>query len=248
MTDESRLYHDLVDLWPLVSGPENYDEEFATFRARFERHGLESGARILHLGSGGGSIDFHLKSLYDVTGVDVSADMVAHARVVNPGVIYVEGDIRDVRLGRTFDAVLVHDAISYMTSVEELEAVYRTAAAHLEVGGLMVALPEELRSRAGRIPPDVEMHEDGDRQVAIIQTSHDEDPADHRTETTFVFVIREGDRMRIEVDRHVSGVFTLDEFLDAMRAAGFDPRAEPWELSDWGDTPPMPLVTAVRVH
>jgi SAM-dependent methyltransferase len=248
MPGESRLYHDLVDLWPLVSGPEHYGEEFATFRTRFERHGLGPGARILHLGSGGGSVDFHLKSLYDVTGVDVSADMIAHARTVNPEVTYIEGDIRDVRLGRTFDAVLVHDAIAYMTSIEELEAVYRTAAAHLEIGGLMIALPEELRSRAGRLPPSIELHEDGDRQVAIVHTAHDEDPADHRIETTFVFVIREGDRMRIEVDRHVNGVFTLDEFLDAMRVAGFDPRAEPWELSDWGDTPPMPLVTAVRIN
>jgi SAM-dependent methyltransferase len=241
----ARLYSDLSDLWAFVSPPENYVEEVATFRTRFRRHGVPDGATVLHLGSGGGSIDYHLKRTHRVTGVDISPAMLRHAASINPEVEYVEGDIRSVQLGRTFDAVLVHDAISYMTSVEELERVYRTAAAHLETGGLMIALPEELR---GRLPPDqaeVDTHEAGDRKVTVIEIHHDDDPLDHEQETVFLFVIRENGAFRVEVDRHRTGVFELDEFTGAMARAGFEPRAEPWELSDWTPGREMPLVTAI---
>jgi SAM-dependent methyltransferase len=240
------LYGELAELWPFVSPPENYVEEVRTFRDRFRRHGVGDGARILHLGSGGGSIDFHFKHTYTVTGVDISPAMIAYAARLNPEVEYVEGDIRTVRLGRLFDAVLVHDAISYMTTIEELEMVYRTAAAHLEVGGVMVALPEELRTRMAPDEAEVETTELDGRVVTVIETDYDADPKDHEFETVFIFLIREHGELRVELDRHKVGVFDLQEFLDAMVRAGFEARAEPWELSDWTPGREMPLITAIR--
>jgi hypothetical protein len=207
---------------------------------------VRDGGRLLHLGCGGGSVDCQLKQWYHITGVDRSDSMLANARATNPDVEYLRGDIRDVRLDRTFDAVLVHDAISYMTSIDELEAVYRTAAAHLAVGGVMIALPEELRGRVAADRVEVDTSTDGERVVTVIETNYDADPTDHTFETTFVFLIRERGEMKVEVDRHVVGIFELDEFLGAMRAAGFAPRAEVWELSDWEPGEEMPLITAVR--
>lgn len=241
-----RLYGDLVSLWPLVSPPENYPEEVATFRARFRRHGVGDGARVLHLGSGGGSIDFNLKQFYRVTGIDVSEGMVAHARRINPDVEYHVGDIRTHRLARTFDAVLVHDAIAYMTSVDELEAVYRTAAAHLAPGGVMVALPEELPARVAKPHSEAETIVAAGRAVTIVQAVYDADPQDHRFENTFVFLVHEGDDLRVEVDRHANGVFAIDEFVAAIEAAGFEATVDDWELSDWEPgVEPLPLITAV---
>lgn len=242
-----RLYNDLASLWHIFSPPEEYVEEAATFRARLLRHGVPDGGTLLHLGSGGGSIDFHLKQSYRVTGVDLSDAMIAQARQVNPEVEYVKGDIRSARLARTFDAVLVHDAISYMTSVAELLAVYRTAAAHLEVGGVMLAIPEELKVRLPYLEPTVTTRTVGSTVLTVMETDFDPDPTDHSFENVYVFLIREGDQLRVELDRHVNGAFTLEEFLDAVRAAGFSAVAERWELSEWGDGPELPLITAVRM-
>lgn len=240
------LYSSLASLWLEISPPDEYQEEVASFRLRFQKHGIPDGAEILHLGSGGGSIDFLLKKHYRITGVDSSPQMIAEARKLNPDVAYVEGDMRSVRLSRTFDAVLAHDAISYMTSVADLEAVYRTAAVHLEAGGLMVALPEELRERLAARETSAEIHSSGSRSVTMIESAFDPDPADHSFEVVYVFLIRENGTLRVEVDRHINGVFELDEFLGAMKSAGFLPKAEPWELTEWGDDPEMPLITAVR--
>lgn len=238
-----------MTLWPLVSPPESYAEEVATFRTRFQRHGVRDGARVLHLGSGGGSIDFHLKQWYDVTGVDLSPEMVAHALRINPEVRYHVGDMRTWRGEPRFDAVLVHDAISYMTTVEDLVAVYRTAAAHLPVGGVMVALPEEIPPRVAQARTHVETHTDAQRRVTILELDHDPDPTDNTFENVFVFLIWENGDFRVEVDRHTNGVFEVETFVAAIETAGFEASVDAWELSDWEeDEVPLPLITAVRAR
>jgi SAM-dependent methyltransferase len=242
--DPHRFYDDLAWLWPLVSPAEDYAEEAATFRARFARHGVVDGGNILHLGCGGGSLDFQLKQHYRVTGIDLSEAMLAQARRINPDVAYHVGDMRTARLGRMFDAVLVHDAIAYMTSRAELDSVYATAAAHLRPGGVLIALPEEIRERAAP-PPAIDRYADGERAVWMAEISHDTDPADNVCEQIYVFVIRDADGVRAEVDRHVTGVFELQDFVDAIEAAGFAAVVEPWELSWPPDEVPLPLITAV---
>ncbi len=94
------LYNELVSMWPFVSPPSSYVEEVDTFRGKFRERGIPDGADVLHLGSGGGSIDYHLKKFYRLTGVDLSDAMIGRASDINPDVNYIQGDIRSVRLGR----------------------------------------------------------------------------------------------------------------------------------------------------
>ena len=68
--------------------------------------------KILPQGCGGGKNALNLKREFDVTGVDLSSTMLEQAKNLNPECAFVEGDMRSCRLGRTFDAVLMDDAIS----------------------------------------------------------------------------------------------------------------------------------------
>ena len=243
-----RLYADLAWVWPFVSPPEDYPEEVATFRARFRRHGVPDGAPILHLGCGGGSIDRHLKRHYRVTGVDLSPAMLDHARTLNPEVEYLQADIRDVRLGRHVDAVLLHDAVAYMTTPADLRAAYATAAAHLAPGGVLVTLPEELRSQFRQHRVHGETRTRGDVSVTLVEIDFDPDPADTSCETTYVFLIRQPGRpLQVEVDTHTVGLYHLDEVLTTLRDVGFEPRAEPWDLPpELLDGEELTLITAVK--
>jgi SAM-dependent methyltransferase len=101
---------------------------------------------ILELGCGTGAHACVLADLgYAVTGVDRSDAMVrrAHERAsrraasVRPD--FVQGDLRDFRAGRTFDAVLaLFHVMSYQVANDDLVAAMATAAAHLAPGGLFV--------------------------------------------------------------------------------------------------------------
>lgn len=247
MSQQPRLYTDLAWVWPFVSPPEDYPEEVATFRARFRRHGVPDGAPVLHLGSGGGSIDWHLKRHYRVTGVDLNPAMLAHARSLNPEVEYLEGDVRDVRLGRVFAAVLLHDAAAYMTTPAGLRAAYQTAAAHLAPGGVLVTPPEELRSRFRQHRVQAETHQRGERAVTTVTVDFDPDPADTWFEQTYVFLIRQaGQQLQVETDTHRCGLYELDEMLRLLREVGFEPQVEQWELADLPPGDEYPLITAVK--
>ena len=137
----ARLYNDLAYLWPIISPPGEYGDEAAFFGDVVqellgpERHSL------LELGVGGGHNLSHLTSDFDCVAVDLSPEMTDLSEELNPGVEHHVGDMRDIRLERVFDAVLVHDAVSYLLTVQDLEETFGTAAAHLRPGGvLMVAL------------------------------------------------------------------------------------------------------------
>ena len=100
------FYADLARWWPLISAPEEYAEE-ADFAASLLA-GAESATRtVLELGSGGGSNAFHLKRRFTMMLVDLSEDMLAVSRELNPECEHRQGDMRTVRLGRMFDAVFV---------------------------------------------------------------------------------------------------------------------------------------------
>jgi trans-aconitate methyltransferase len=71
---------------------------------------------VLELGSGGGNNASHMKRAFAMILVEPSDGMREISRRLNPECEHRSGDMRTVRLDRTFDAVFVHDAIMYMTT------------------------------------------------------------------------------------------------------------------------------------
>jgi hypothetical protein len=137
-----RLYGELAWLWPAMSPPAEYAEEAAHWRELL-RETLGPGRHpILELGVGGGHNLSHFASEFAPVAVDLSDSMLVHSRRLNPTVEHHVGDMRSIRLGHHFKAVLIHDAISHMLDEDDLLASLRTAAAHLEPGGLLLAAPD----------------------------------------------------------------------------------------------------------
>jgi len=241
--DERRLYRDLSWTWRIISPPEEYAGEAEEFRVPIARYA--DGARtLLHLGCGGGHLDSHLKAHYRITGVDVSPAMLALARGLNPEVEYVEGDLRTVRLGRTFDAVMAADAIDYMRTEDDLRAAFRTAHEHLRAGGVFVTYAEFTPERfayEGATRTKATTHARGDVEVTFIEHRFDPDANDAEFEMLFVYVIRRGRDVKVETDRHVHGLFPLPTWRRLMEETGF-------LVTELAGTPPdpTPRFAAVR--
>jgi SAM-dependent methyltransferase len=103
---------------------------------------------ILELGCGTGK---HAEQLvkwgYEVCGVDLSADMLAQAEArsqhlppeQSAQLEFHQGDIRNFRLHRQFDAVIsLFHVFSYQTTNQDLQAAFATAKAHLKPGGVLI--------------------------------------------------------------------------------------------------------------
>ena len=233
----NRLYGDLAWLWPLMSPPEHYVEE-AGYWLRALRSKLREGRRrVLELGCGGGHFLHQLTDEYDAVAVDISEAMQAHSRRLNPGVVHHVGDMRSVRLGETFDAVLIHDAIDYMTTEADLRAAFATARAHLRPGGLLLAAPDHYTETFTSPSVDDETNSDGETTLTYVEHSVDLDPADTTIETTYVFfIVREG-KLQVEVDSHTTGLFPIATWERLLAEAGFDAERTDYPVS--GEGTPM---------
>lgn len=135
-TQAIRLYRDLADWYPLLTPVSDYAEEAAFYRRLFEAHCQRPPRTLLDLGSGGGHNAAHLKAAFACSLVDLEPAMLALSRRINLECEHIQGDMRSVRLGRVFDCVLVHDAVSYMTSRGDLTSAIATAFAHTAPGGV----------------------------------------------------------------------------------------------------------------
>ena len=121
------------------------------------------GQRVLDLGCGTGLLAVAMAEKgCDVTGADPAAAMLAIARC-RPGgdtVRWVEADARTMRLGETFDLVVMtgHAFQVFLTDDDQL-AVCRTIAAHLADGGTFIFdLREPAREEWREWTPDRTRH------------------------------------------------------------------------------------------
>lgn len=223
----TRFYDELADWWPLLSAPADYAEEAAAFLAMVRRHAPRTPRSLLELGSGGGNNASHMKAAFDdVTLVDVAPGMLEVSRALNPDCEHREGDMRTVRLGRTFDVVFVHDAVSYMTTLDDLARAAETAHVHCAPGGVALFVPDS--TRESFTPGTSHGGHDGEgRSLRYLEWSWDPDPHDHTVVVDYTFVLREGSEApRVVQDRHVEGVFSRREWIDTLTAAGFQVRTE----------------------
>ena len=216
------LYDKLAYLWPVISPPEDYADEAVYWRNAI-RESLGPGRhRLLELGVGGGHNLSHLTSEFDAAAVDISPNMLELSRGLNPTVEHHLGDMRTVRLpGQVFDAVLVHDAICYMQTEDDLRAAFATARAHLRRGGLLLVAPDLVRDT---FRPGMRLSWSTEREGVEIHTEevvNDADPSDTVVESHFTYTITERGARRVEQDIHVTGLFPISTWIALMKEAGF---------------------------
>ena len=99
-----RLYSEFADWFHLLTAPADYAEEAAHYRAALLAACEGPAETLLELGSGGGNNASHLKHRFACTLTDLSPRMLAISAALN-----LEGDMRSLRLERTFDLVFAHD-------------------------------------------------------------------------------------------------------------------------------------------
>ncbi len=227
-----RLYHDLAYLWPLADPPEDYAFEASIWRDAL-REKLGAGRHhILELGVGGGHLLSHLVAEFQATALDISEEMLANSRRLNPMAEHLAADMRTVRLDRKFKAVLAHDAISYMLTEEDLQAAFATARAHLDPGGVFITVPDWFRETFRETTASHRTLHQGDMELTFIKYVCDPDPTDSTIETRFFFLINQGGHVRMEHDRHVTGLYSIVDWQDWLADAGFDVEALEYPVYD----------------
>ncbi|WP_207782723.1 class I SAM-dependent methyltransferase [Phytoactinopolyspora limicola] len=225
MTTTHRMYGALATWWPLISPPEEYTGE-AAYAAALLGSAEIPVHEVLELGSGGGHNAVHLTSRFTMTLVDLSDDMLAMSRRLNPGCEHLQGDMRDLRLGRTFDAVFVHDAVDYMLDETDLAKAVRTAFVHCRPGGVAVFVPDHTRETFQPATEHGGSDDDTGCGARYLAWTWDPDPADTWVCTEYAFLLRGADgAVHTSHETHRTGLFSRDTWLHLLGDAGFDAQA-----------------------
>jgi SAM-dependent methyltransferase len=217
------MYSDLAPWFHLLTHPSDYWEE-AAFVSRVVDDVIEGPAEtLLELGSGGGNNASHLKTRFRCTLTDISPEMLALSATLNPECEHLEGDMRTLRLGRTFDVVFIHDAVTYLTTEEDLHRAIETAAVHVRPGGVVILTPD---ATAEIFKPSTDHGgHDGDdgRSLRYLEWTHDPNPDDNTYEVDYVIVARgPDDEFRVVHDRHTLGLFPRATWERLIADAGLE--------------------------
>lgn len=229
---QPRLYTDLASWFHLLTAPADYAEEAAFYWNVICSACSSPPCTLLELGSGGGNNASHLKAHCQLTLVDLSPQMLELSQSINPECEHVVGDMRSVRLGRLFDAVFIHDAISYMLTEADLVQAIQSAAVHCKPGGAALFAPDYVRETF-RSATSHGGHDSSERGMRYLEWTWDPDPDDSTYVVDFAYLLRdENGETRVETDRHQLGLFPRADWIRMIGSVGFEPRAVPFEHSE----------------
>jgi SAM-dependent methyltransferase len=233
------MYGDLAPWFHLLTAPVDYAAEAARYRSLIQAEAPDA-RTLLELGSGGGNNASHLKQHFACTLSDVSPQMLTLSRQLNPECEHVLGDMRSLRLGRTFDAVFVHDAVMYLVVEDELSACMETAFAHTRPGGVALFAPDCTRETfvAGT---DHGGHDGDDgRALRYLEWTHPVVGAETSFAVDYAFLLTApGAETRVVHDRHVLGLFPEHTWLHLLEGAGFRARLVPGNPRDEDASQPV---------
>lgn len=221
----SKLYNDLAAEWyPLLSPLHDYEAESHLYHQIFDDTGV-SIKTMLELGSGAGHNAYYLKQWYPMTLTDLSDQMLSISRKINPDCAHHQGDMRTLRLSQTFDAVFIHDAIMYMTSLEDLQQAIQTAFVHLNPGGIVLITPDFVRETF-QASTEHGGQDGVQKSLRYLAWTSDPNPDDTMVTTDFVYVLKDRyGTVRIEQDHFIEGLFSQQQWFELLSAVGFIPQA-----------------------
>ena len=218
---ETLLYNRLVPFYHLLDPLEDHADEAEEFGAVL-KGAVPEARTLLELGAGAGHGAHYVKTKFEAaTLTDLSRAMLERSKSINPECEHRVGDMRSLRLKREFDCVLIHDAISYLTTADDLLATVTTAFTHIRPGGAALLVPDCTKESFRECHEDHD-GDDEERSLRCISWSYDPDPTDTTHLTDFAFLLREHGEVSAVHDRHVYGLFAESEWVTICSQVGFE--------------------------
>jgi SAM-dependent methyltransferase len=220
MTSEWIAYNKLAWVDDLLSAPDEYENEAGHYISLIKSHCPFTPETMLHLGSGAGGIDKVFKRHFSVTGVDLSHGMLLMARALHPDIAYIEGDMRDKRLGRMFDVVAIPDSIDYMATTNDLNRAIETATLHLKPDGILLVVGKT--SETFQNNSFVYTGEKDGINITVFENNYINPLKPYTYEAVLIYLIREHDRLNIYTDHHILGLFSQAKWEEVFSNNGLN--------------------------
>ena len=220
MSRSYRLYSELASWWPLLVDRNHCSDQSALYTALMDQALGRRAMDILELGSGSGALASHFEPDRQVVLTDISTEMLSVSERNNPDKTHVQCDMRTVRLPQQFDAVLLHDAVMYITSPVDLVKVCKTAAAHLKPHGVFLVLPDVVKEDFKEMT--VNGGSLGQPGAQLMEWHWDPNPYDHTFQIDMTLLLKDKDGVMESIhEQHQLALFDRRTYVLSLREAGF---------------------------
>ncbi|MEX2080220.1 MAG: class I SAM-dependent methyltransferase [Dehalococcoidia bacterium] len=223
MSDERPLmYSEFAGWFHLLTAPADYAEGAATYLRDLTEACAFEPRTMLELGSGGGNNASHLKAHFEITLTDLSPEMLALSRTLNPELEHIEADMRTLRLGRQFDVVFAHDAVSYLLDEESVRQAVRTAWEHLRPGGAALFAPDDLAEHWVEADHSGGHNGADGRAMRYLEWAHRRGIEAPLYFADYAYLLQDADgTVRVAKDRHTCAAHPRATWIAAFESCGF---------------------------
>lgn len=192
---------------------------------QFTREKLPATTRtVLELACGTGELATRLATDFDVTGLDLSEEMLTMAdkRAFEKGVHvnFIEGDMQDLFEIGTYDAVTCYsDSICYLSDSQEVQQTFDSVYSVLNNGGLFIFDVHSIFQIEEGFK-DYSFHDQTDDFAFLWDSYPGEEKYSIEHYLTF-FVKEHGDHFLRKDELHQERTYPLDEYLRLLENSGF---------------------------
>ncbi|MFA6012382.1 MAG: class I SAM-dependent methyltransferase [Desulfobacteraceae bacterium] len=202
----------------LYVNDKEYSLEAAKVKELLAKHGVCLHADLLILACGTGGHISHFKDDYNVSGLDLSEDMLALAKNKFSDLRFHLGNLIDFKLDANFDAMIcLYGSIGFVKTLDNLRASMKRIAAHLRPDGLCLITPwstvEDFRDIIV-----VDAADNPDLKIARMEQVRLKEPK--IVEVTFHHLIGKNSDVTYHKQSVEIGLFTRQEYISAMTDAG----------------------------
>jgi len=215
---ELAKYYDAQYAW------KDYEKEAHVLVELIRRYKRTSGKDLLDVGCGTGKHIQYLTRNFDCVGLDSSDAMLEQARKNIKTVRFVQGDMANFSLGRSFDVILcLFSAIGYVRTYSRLGRTLRNFSRHLRAGGVVIIEPWFTKTswNAGTVHV-VSSLASKDLKIVRVDFSGIRGNLSVLDEMTVVAKANEG--ISYYREKQFLGLFEHREFLSLMSKAGLRAR------------------------
>lgn len=133
----SNLYNSLSDVYEMMyTSLINYEEEYLFYSEKLRKHGCKS---LIEIGCGTGRLaGSFVDEGFQYTGLDMSTDMLNIAKKNNPGLQFIQGDMRNFELVDKPEACIITGrTISYLQTNKDVSDAFTSIGNNLLARGIL---------------------------------------------------------------------------------------------------------------
>ncbi len=226
------MFEESFAIYEAVYAFKDYQDESERLNVKVRQHKQSDGNKLLDVACGTGGHIAHFRGEYEVEGLDLNPGMLAVARSHHPEVTFHQADMVDFNLETRFDVVVcLFSSIGYLKTLDRLGQAVECMSRHLQPGGVLVIEPWFSPSTYHPGNPHALYIDEPDLKIARMVISEE---IDGLAVLDFHYLVADDDGIRYFTERHELGLFTHEQYIQALEASGLQVTHDPEGLMGRG--------------